>query len=306
MDRREIARSVLGRLGWPLAKDMEVMVKHLADSINPEFCVPVYPKPGESLAFTFSGQKTAALAFDRVYATPLMTDVPDEFRFFGATIPEICIANWGWAADRGEFKAVNEPGGDMGLADRYLCSELLDRFGVYPTIIYDQQSGWRRDFPAGPQSVLTAAISNIALVDENNLTWKQVSEFRKDKDTIRKYRRMVRWIDEELATKKPREVEDSIAVRLDDYEWSLKKHGIKSCIGALSCFLDTKYIASTSTAITAGAVLGGPLWAVLAGATLTVGQALVKFGTTMVDGLDERRKENYEIAYIHELEKRFG
>ena len=97
-----------------------------------------------------------------------------------------------------------------------------------------------------------------------------------------------------------------MAVRLDDYDWALKKHGIKASLGALTCLLDAKFLGATSATVAAGAFAGGKLWAGLAGATLTIGQALVKFGTTMIDGLDERRKDNYEIAYLREVEKQLG
>jgi hypothetical protein len=51
---------------------------------------------------------------------------------------------------------------------------------------------------------------------------------------------------------------------------------------------------------------GGGLWATLAGASITIGRAPVSFGTALVDGFDERRKENYEVAYVYEIQKRLG
>ncbi|MGA2028490.1 MAG: hypothetical protein ABSG87_00240 [Verrucomicrobiota bacterium] len=45
---------------------------------------------------------------------------------------------------------------------------------------------------------------------------------------------------------------------------------------------------------------------VLAGASLVLGRAIVNFGTARIDGLDERRKENYEVAYVHEIQKQLG
>jgi hypothetical protein len=153
---------------------------------------------------------------------------------------------------------------------------------------------------------LTAAISNIAMVDEKSLDWNQVIEFRKDADTRMKYRRLVRWIDNELKEKKPEEIEDLIALRLDDYQWALKKHGVKLSLGTLSCLLDPKFLGAVSATVAAAGFAGGGLWAALAGASLTVGQAVVTFGTQLVDTLDERRKDNYEVAYVHQLQKRLG
>ncbi|HYG36614.1 MAG TPA: hypothetical protein VEC99_17605, partial [Clostridia bacterium] len=101
-------------------------------------------------------------------------------------------------------------------------------------------------------------------------------------------------------------VEDLIAVRLDDYEWACRKHGLKSTLGTLSCLLDPKFLGVTSATIGASALLGDHFWASLVGASLVVGKAAISFGTTAIEGLEERRKTNYEVAYIHEVNRRFG
>jgi len=142
------------------------------------------------------------------------------------------------------------------------------------------------------------------LVDEDSLTWEQVQEFRKDTEARAKYKRLVRWIDEELKTKSPAAVQDLIAIRLDDYEWSIKKHGMKTKLGALSCVLDPKFLVAASTVVGASTLAGGELWAALSAATVTIGGAAVSFGKACIDALDERRKENYEVAYIHDIKKK--
>jgi|SRR5215213_1230895 len=182
----------------------------------------------------------------------------------------------------------------------------MSRHQVAPTIFYHAKDSCKKEFPTGKHQVLTAAISNVAMVDETSLTWKQIIEFRKDIETRKKYRRFVRWIDTELKEKGPEEMEDLIAIRLDDYQWALKKHGVKVSLGTLSCLLDPKFLGAVSATVAAAAVAGGGVWAALAGASLTIGQTVVSFGTRLIDALDERRKENYEVAYIHELQKRLG
>jgi hypothetical protein len=186
-----------------------------------------------------------------------------------------------------------------------LCSEFEDKLGATPTIFYFAGASLNREFPSGARPVLTAAISNIALIDEKELSWDQVLEFRKDSETRTKYRRFVRWVDAELRTRSPKEVEDIIAVRLDDYKWAIKKHGLKATLGSLSCLLDPKFLGATSASVVAANYAGGELWAALAATTLTLGRAAVTFGTAMVDGIDERRKTNYEVAYVHEIQKKF-
>ena len=74
-------------------------------------------------------------------------------------------------------------------------------------------------------------------------------------------------------------------------------------MGSMSCLLDPKFLAGISAAVAATAVAGGATWAALAGASLSVGRALLSFGTAHIDGLEQRRKENYEIAYLHEVKR---
>jgi hypothetical protein len=292
-------------------------VEQLADSIKKRCGKPVYPKPGESLALSIMTPKTAALAFDRVYRIPAHVDpVPEEIGFYCATFPEIAFFALGLTAFAAEelgwgpyFR--DKPGGQEAARNeaeslRLLCSEFQREFQVAPTIFYHNAARCSEEFPAGAHSILKAAVSNVAMVDEADLSWEQVMEFRRDADVRRKYRRFVRWIDNELKGMSPREVEDLIAIRVDDYEWALKKHGIKASLGAISCLLDPKFLGATSAAVAAGAVAGGAFWAALAGAVLTVGRAAVSFGTAMVDALDERRQEHYEIAYVYEVQKRLG
>jgi hypothetical protein len=312
---REIASRILDFLKISVEPEArEKVIDMLADVIEQRFGHPIYPRPGESLALSVMTPKTAALAFDRVYRMPFLVDtVPEELGFYCATAPEVmtcATALMLYTAEEAGI-AVNTlkrdheaQRGEAGSL-RWLCSQFRSEFGISPTIFYHSASSYARQFPSGAQSVLKAAISGVALVEEANLTWDQVKEFRQDAEARGKYRRMVRWINMELANKSPEELQDIIAIRLDDYGWALKKHGIKSSLGALSCLLDPKFLGATSATVAAGALAGGTLWAELAGVTLVIGQALVKFGTTMIDGLDERRKDNYEIAYIHDIRKRF-
>src|SRR5262249_21489713 len=121
---------------------------------------------------------------------------------------------------------------------RKLAEGIALKFKRTPTILYPSSDVYQGEFPIGSQEVLMAAITNIALVDEKNLQWRQVLEFRKDSEARNKYRRFIRWINLELRSSSPDEVKDLIATRLEDYEWALKKHGIKNTLGTLSCILD--------------------------------------------------------------------
>ena len=98
-------------------------------------------------------------------------------------------------------------------------------------------------------------------------------------------------------------MQDLIAIRLDDYEWGIKKHGMKTVLGGLSCVMDPKFLASAAAVVGASTLAGGELWAALSSATLAIGGTAVSFGKSYIDYLDERRKDNYEVAYIHDIKK---
>lgn len=317
--KRDFARIILKNIGIPAQsspayeEQVELLVRFMDDRCS----TPLYPNPGESLAISVMSPKTAALAFDKIYRIPVInTDpVPETLGFYCATPAEMA-----WWAGSVTLSAAHEVGIDVGLNDvaneksvqneqktlRWLCSEIYNKIGVAPTIFYHAVGKCKNDFPSGKHTILMAAISNIAMVDEESLNWDQIMEFRKDTETRIKYRRFVRWVDTELKQQTKEEIEDLIAIRLDDYQWALKKHGIKTSLGTLSCLLDPKFLGTLSAAVAASAVAGGGFWAATAGAGLAVGKAVVNFGTSLVDALDERRKNNSEVAYIYDVQKKLG
>lgn len=313
-NERDIVRAILAQLkvNFP---DHEANVDQLAEIVKKRGGSPILPRPGESLAVSTMRPKTAALAFDRVHRLPGNVDpMPEEIGFYCATLPEmltwiyllmhISLSEVGievptLAPEQGTDVATNE---ERSL--RELCSELEPIVGSRPTIFYENASRREREFPVGVNEILVAAISDCSLVDEKALSWDQILEFRRDTEARRKYRRLVRWIDTETATRSPDEMRDLIAIRLDDYEWAIRKHGLQSVLGSVSSLLDPKCLGGISAAVAAVAVVGGPTWAALSGACLSIGRAALSFGTTYIEGLDERRKTNYEVAYLYEVKKR--
>jgi hypothetical protein len=301
-------------------EEQERLIKSVAETIRARFGRPIFPKRGESLAVSMMTPKTAALAFDRVYRFPMLADpIPEEVGFYCATFNEIAFAavgtmilvskELGFGNELTEALASKQRGPGQAAQNekhslRLLCAGMERELEILPTILYDARASMEQDFRAGPEVVLKAAISNVAMVDEESLTWDQVIEFRRDKRTQQKYRRFVRWAAGEFKARSPHELQDMIAVRLDDYTWGLKKHGIKASLGAISCLLDPKFLGVVSAATAATAVATNAVWAAVAGASLTVGKALVSFGTELVDGIDENRRRNFEVAYLYEVQKR--
>lgn len=313
LDKRIIAELATSfgfeKLGFPI-DDFSTMV---AEALGSKLPQPSFPEAHESLAVTLSTQKIAALAHDRVLSLhPFGADLPKEIGFNCSTPPEELIhysfllrrvaKKYDLLPEQQEMSTV-ELATAFNLFMRLVSTDIAKSTSTTPVIYFESTVDYNKEFTTGPQRVLTAAIENVAMVDEDALTWEQVLEFRKDTEARAKYRRFVRWIDNELKTKSPAEVQDLIAIRLDDYEWGLKKHGMKTALGSLSCVMDPKFLASAAAVVGASTLAGGELWAALSSATLAVGGAVVSFGKSYIDSLDERRKDNYEVAYIHDIKK---
>ena len=85
-------RNILGycRLTVP---DEDLFVSEYARTIEKRCGKPIMPGPRDSLALSVMKPKTAALAYEKVYRIPFLTDpVPSEVAFFGASPGEIASA----------------------------------------------------------------------------------------------------------------------------------------------------------------------------------------------------------------------
>ncbi len=98
---------------------------------------------------------------------------------------------------------------------------------------------------------------------------------------------------------------DEICQRLEDYESSLKKYGIKTVVGIIQEVLDGKYLVGVSSVSEALVLAGHPTLGVLAGAGLIVARVVVKIAQARLDFDDVERGPNSEISWVYEV-KRIG
>jgi hypothetical protein len=164
----------------------------------------------------------------------------------------------------GEFEKVMEMSIGTYLGRKLMLREISKSFTrthKLPVIpIYNSEEDRVREYQEGNRKVIVASLENLGIVYEFALTWEQVLEFRKDAEARKKYRRFLDWLDKEMIGKPQSFIEDEIAIKLNDYEESLKKHGIRTFLGSLSEILDGKYLLG-STGIGGTLTLAGhPLW----------------------------------------------
>lgn len=77
----------------------------------------------------------------------------------------------------------------------------------------------------------------IPTVVESQLTWEQVLEVRKDRESIEKLARLRRWFTIDLARKGSDEIRATVEKKLDDYQYALKKHGVQTSLGGVTSML---------------------------------------------------------------------
>lgn len=102
-------------------------------------------------------------------------------------------------------------------------------------------------------------IAGLKIVDTFEAKWDQISGFREDEDSVRRFRRLSVFMDDELDGKSKSYVEDRIQVELENYEESCSKHGFKLTSGVLAKILDSKSLLAASGATVAAILAGAPL-----------------------------------------------
>ena len=322
VNRNEV-RQIFHALGVELPASIEQeILTDMAQTLEQRHRYANYPLADESLAVAFFQEKTAALAFDRVHSLPtynLEDPVPENIAFYGATRPEMLLGAFGVVMtlliDEGILKNDESPKtvDEVQAAENFkttvklVTQDIPAAIGRSPTLLFDSQRSFERSVGGSGQEVLSAAISNIALVREDDLSWEQVLDFRADNEAQVKYRRLLRWLNSEYSERSYSEIEDIIAIRLDDYQWAVKKHGLQTAVGTISCCLDPKFIGAASGALAAGALAGSAMWGALAGVAIAVGKVVVTLGQDIIRKNDNiRNHKDYEIAYIHDVQKKFG
>ena len=111
------------------------------------------------------------------------------------------------------------------------------------------------------------------------------------------------WLDAEMIGKSRSFVEDEIAIRLDTYERSLRKHGIRTLLGSLSAVVDVKTVSASTAALATFTFAGSTLAGAIAAGSILVGKTIVHIGHASLDLIEVRTGPGSEIAYVAEVVK---
>jgi hypothetical protein len=289
--------------------------KELTAAINTLREAPIrLPDITETVAITLTKYKMGALFFDRVWCSPCMEDAPpSEVRVWGGTAtemwPGLAVLALAPLSPRA-FQILGPSAAALPISwehkatsVKYTCDALFSAHKLKAVPIYESADACSTDYGVGETETIVTVIENLGIINEGGLNWQQVMDFRNDRDAKMKLRRMRLWLDSVLVGKPLSYVTDAIAIKLDDYEWALKKHGIETITGSLSGLLDFRFLSGTSAAIAGLAVAGGPSWAAIGTAGLLLGRVTLSVTTKLLDLKDRKRGRGHEVAFISELKK---
>lgn len=294
------------------------------------------PEPSQSVALTWDLPKVSALLYDRVWNRIRWSEVNGEH---GDLLPNEVGTNFGDAdaalrdlAMIGQL-ALQSVGPGFGFtppspgpmreamlvdaADpeskaRTQARLLVARLNRLPgpesehgiVAVYSSLGVRDREYKAGDHEVIAATLTGLQVVDEDQLTWEQVLEFRKDTVNRKKYIRLRHWLDTSMVGKSQAVIEDAVRITLDDYESAIKKHGLRTVLGGIGDFLDSKALMTAIATCGGAAMISGLLevGSIVSGIVAAAGLA-VKIGKRKIDAEDVKAGPNCEIAFVHEVKK---
>jgi hypothetical protein len=236
----------------------------------------------------FCDRKRAALLFDKIIVLCAAEQL-------NSAIGPVGIWEASFSIDMenfGEFLAV--------------CDAVWATKNITLVPVYGSRVQMSCHYPSGSQLAYEAALHNLPSVIEHELEWEQVWEFRKDMDASWKYRALRHWLSSGLAANSVSEAADLIGRKIADYEWAIKKHGLKTATSTLSIFLKGTSLAKLAAAAGVGSVVGGPIWGAFVGAGMLVSEISIHLAERMIDLRDTKMGKDSEIAILYDIRKELG
>ncbi len=148
-------------------------------------------------------------------------------------------------------------------------------------------------------NIFEVLLSNIKGIDTTRAEWKQIVEFRTDKDSVRKLRNLRLFLFDNYLDKDSFYIRDSIDNKLEQYEAAIKKHGFDMIETSLSQLMESRSLVGLAT-LSAAAVLAGynesALFLALGGAIVETSKLVIKVIRSRYDMTSF--KNSHELAYI--------
>ncbi len=290
------------------------------------------PSPGETCVFPHGYHssrgafgdpvphwKRDALLFDRVYVPTQPatgSDIPIQLTF-GLAAVEREMAEWDIQMGQAIAQAYGTTAifeATTGLSasdpdavghDRQLSQEYAS-VGIMAEWSFTNTGAFLRRFSDGEQAAYEGALNNIPLVHSDTASWDQILAFREDPEAVRKYRDLRLWLRSGLTASSGQHAADIIGQKIEDYRWSIRRHGFETTLSALKTLFDWKDTKLALAAAGFGAATGGPAWAALAGGLGVAFQVGAFLAERRLHHADTARGPNREVAILYDIQERFG
>ena len=201
----------------------------------------------------------------------------------------------------GQDAESNSADGIFGLVDRLISELLYEKRGLAPPIFLEKDTDYESQYRYGDVSTVVATLSKLGVIDEKELTWEQVLEFRKDVENRRKVNSLVHFFDENWRGAPIEVIQYSLEKKLENYVRGLKKHGVKTVLGTLKVVASSKLVVGAASAGGTAVMLHEPMTA-LAAAALTVTGCALSISEQLRD-LKDFQSSQREIAFVHSLQR---
>ena len=191
----------------PSAADEKVS-REIAAALQPfldQLAAVKFPAPGESAVVALACPKVAALCYDRVWSG-INTDVPPDVAFHGSTLFEAKLLLFSALADEEvlltEFdldtaKTVAQSAQNslrdlvaalpyalepLDRIHRAMCDAIAEKHQISAIPVFSSTDSKEAEYKSGDRSVVVAALRNVPVPVEQQLSWRQVTELRRDKE----------------------------------------------------------------------------------------------------------------------------
>ncbi|NTU60721.1 MAG: hypothetical protein HGA95_00070 [Caldiserica bacterium] len=143
------------------------------------------------------------------------------------------------------------------------------------------------------------SVASLKLIDISKTSWKQIIEFRKDKEAVSKLRRFRLFAFDTYKDKSKAYMEDHILTCLEDYNDTVKQWGFETLEGTIDSVINSKLMAGFLSGALIASIIGQPTSAAilaLTGAAIEIGSLSLKFAKRKI-AFGELAK-THPVSYI--------
>lgn len=139
------------------------------------------------------------------------------------------------------------------------------------------------------KNVFAVCIQDFPSIKEDELSWEQVLDVRKDKKRREQLKRFTNWANRNFTNYTPEQIRETLESELESYKDALKEHGIKTAVGSFTTLVSGA--SSIASIISEPSALLLPL--------LSITAVSINFTTNTY--LSSLKNKKAPIAYLYDM-----